>query len=146
MPAEWAMHSAALYTSYYLLVLLVYRPFIPPPNVQRINGKPQPPGAYPFPALSLCVNAAHSAVHIVRTQLDKKEFNIPSFLAVSHLSGAILLMNIWEVKKQDPNANVDKEIADVHTCLRALEIGKERWETASMFVLSHTTFTYDPVQ
>jgi len=61
------------------------------------------------------------------------EFNIPSFLAVSHLSGAILLMNIWETKKQDPDANVDDDIADVHTCLRALELGKERWEIASMF-------------
>jgi hypothetical protein len=128
------MQSATLYTSYYLLILLIYRPFIPPPNVKRINGIPQPPGAYPFPALSMCVHAAYSAVKIIRAQMDKGEFNIPSFLAVSHLSGAIILMNIWELKRQDPNVNVESDIADVHTCLRALEIGKDRWETASMFM------------
>lgn len=101
-------------------------------NVKRINGIPQPPGAYPFPALSMCVEAAHSAVKIIKTQMDKQEFNIPSFLAVSHLSGAIISMNIWEKKRLNPDVDVASEVADVHVCLKALGLALERWEAAFM--------------
>jgi len=43
------------------------------------------------------------------------------------------VMNLWEKKRQDPEVNVESEITDVHTCLRALEIGTKRWEIASIF-------------
>lgn len=130
----FASQSATLYTSYYLLLLLVYRPFIPPPNAARVNGKPEITEEYPFPALAICVSAARAGVRILERQIARGASNIPNLIAVAHLCGATLLVDVWESKKQNQKANVSDSVRDVQICLKALSLCSDRWESAALFL------------
>ncbi|KAF9256488.1 hypothetical protein L218DRAFT_966338 [Marasmius fiardii PR-910] len=109
--------SAALFTEYYFLQILIHRPFIP---------SPKRPSPLSFPSLAICTNAARSCSHIADTQRQRNGimfFNIGAVFS----SGIILLLNIWGGKRSgDPM----REMADVHKCMKALQSVESRWHSA----------------
>ncbi|KAG7089094.1 hypothetical protein E1B28_010803 [Marasmius oreades] len=110
--------SAALYTEYYFLQVLIHRPFIPSPK------KPSP---LSFPSLAICTNAARSCCHIAETQRQRNGRLWPFNIGAVFSSGIILLLNIWGGKRSgDPM----KEMADVHKCMQALRSVESRWHAA----------------
>ncbi|KIK66923.1 hypothetical protein GYMLUDRAFT_239127 [Collybiopsis luxurians FD-317 M1] len=99
--------SVHLYTHYYLVQILVHRPFI---------SSPKKPSPLSFPSLAICTNAARSASHVM---------DITAFTA-----GIVLLLNIWGGKRSGLSTDPNKEMADVHKCMQVLKASEKRWHSA----------------
>ncbi|KAL0564764.1 Gypsy retrotransposon integrase-like protein 1 [Marasmius crinis-equi] len=113
--------SAGLYTEYYLLQILIHRPFIPSPK------KPSP---LSFPSLAICTNAARSCSHIADIQRKRTGTLLPFSMGAVFSCGIILLLNIWGGKRSGLSADPAKEMADVHKCMEALRAIENRWHAA----------------
>ncbi|KAL0576320.1 Gypsy retrotransposon integrase-like protein 1 [Marasmius crinis-equi] len=109
--------SAMLYTHYYQLQIFVHRPFIAP-NKQR---------SVTFPSLAICTNAARSCSHVVEVLRRRKGFALPFTVAPAFTCGIILLLNIWGGKRSGWSSDPDKEMAEVHKCMKAARDCEERW-------------------
>ncbi|KAJ7647258.1 fungal-specific transcription factor domain-containing protein [Roridomyces roridus] len=140
---ELSNQSATLYTTYYLAEMLIYRAFIPP-----VSSAPAPsPGPHipaSFPALTYCITAARSSARIVEVQLARGWTNIPTLIAVSQLSAAILTLGIWDCKAKQQNESGDIKpplahtiatlLDDVSIFIGALEWAAGRWENCNTLV------------
>ncbi|KAE9398887.1 hypothetical protein BT96DRAFT_957454 [Gymnopus androsaceus JB14] len=109
--------SVMLYSHYYLVQILVHRPFIPSPK------KPSP---LSFPSLAICTNAARSASHIIRYSEKKRGYFTP---ISAFTAGIVLLLNIWGGKRSGLSTDPNKEMADVYKCMQALKASL-RWHSA----------------
>lgn len=143
----FSSQSAQIYTSYYLTLILIYRPFgtaqmmLPDNDVPRKTRKP-----FAFPADSICANAAHSATIILDTQVRRGSFSIPNMINVAQLCAAIQLMSFYAHKalkrNQEPESAVyaaekreqDRALEDVNRCMRFLELVEPRWIMARKFL------------
>ncbi|KAF8910393.1 fungal-specific transcription factor domain-containing protein [Mucidula mucida] len=125
--------SATLYTTYYLTQMLIYRPFIPAPMSNN--------STFPFPALSICTNAARSSARIIEEQLQRGLWNVPNLNAVSIVSASMLLVHVWDLKHKDRterengmdidppiSCTVDPLLKDINIFIRALEWSSHRYE------------------
>ncbi|KZS98644.1 hypothetical protein SISNIDRAFT_481356 [Sistotremastrum niveocremeum HHB9708] len=128
--------SATLYTTYYLELLLIYRPFIPPLTASSHLDKKELSSTYPFPALAICTSAARAGVRVLETQWGRGASNVPNLLAAAHLCGAILVMKVWQAKKEDRHADTSEWMSDIQKCLRALEVMQNRWYPAGPLLKS----------
>ena len=140
--------SAVLYTCYYLCVILIYAPFISPTTAptgdqQPTSDKRVSSANTPFPALAICVNAAHSAVRTFESQLRRGLSNIPNMLHAAQICTPILLLGFWDAKaklaEEDPNDSphsssrlraYERILGDIRKCINALEISEARWGMA----------------
>ncbi|KAF9064495.1 fungal-specific transcription factor domain-containing protein [Rhodocollybia butyracea] len=113
--------SAMLYTHYYLVQILVHRPFIPSPR------KPSP---LSFPSLAICTNAARSASHVIDVQRRRNGFLDPSAMISVFTAGVVLLLNIWGGRRSGLSTDPNKEMADVYKCMQALKVSEERYHHA----------------
>ncbi|KAI0080937.1 hypothetical protein K474DRAFT_1704231 [Panus rudis PR-1116 ss-1] len=114
--------SALLYSKYYQLQITVHRPFISTPN------KPSP---LSFPSLTICTNAARSAIHVMEVLYTRSE----SVLYHGHhkimfQAAIVLLLNIWGGRRVGLKLDPVKEMADVHKCMSMLKVMEERWPSA----------------
>ena len=149
---ELSVQSATLHISYYLTLMLIYRPLItmsPPPST-IISLKEDPselsPPTFPDanPAILICTNAAGSCARIVEVMLrdDVNKFYIPSVVNIAYVCAGFLSYMIWNLKAQEkaqrsecsgdvkpPVArSIEDHMADVHIFVRALEQTKLRWD------------------
>ncbi|KAF9223948.1 hypothetical protein BS17DRAFT_705117 [Gyrodon lividus] len=114
--------SSVLYTSYYLVQILIHRPFIPSPR------KPSP---LPFPSLAICTNAARSCTHVLDVYNRGSPYAAASFMQMpAYTVGVVLLLNIWGGKRSGLSINPLKEMADVDVCLSVLKRCEKRWHTS----------------
>ncbi|PCH39377.1 hypothetical protein WOLCODRAFT_29517 [Wolfiporia cocos MD-104 SS10] len=113
--------SALLYTNYYLLQILVHRPFIPSPR------KPSP---LSFPSLAICTNAARSCTHVLDIQYKRTGMPLYTGQMALFTCGIVLLLNIWGGKRSGLSTDPTKEMADVHKCMKMLKLLEPRWHTA----------------
>jgi hypothetical protein len=151
MPNEiFANQASTLYTSYYLCQVLIYRPFIPFPAISNDSSRPRVhPIAYPdfpFPAQAICINAAKSCARIVDAQLTRGVFNFPNLIAVSYISAALLLANVWDLKSKERTGQsghledvkpqhvqmIQTLLEDVTVFMKALEYAELRWDNAHL--------------
>lgn len=151
LPNEiFSTQASTLYTTYYLVQLLIYRPFIPFPAISNDPSRPRvSPIAYPdfpFPAQAICVNAAKSCARIVDAQMKRGFFNIPNLIAVSHISAAMLLTTVWDLKAKERASQtslsedikpqyiqmIQTLLEDVALFMKALEYTEMRWESAHL--------------
>ena len=144
--------SATLYTTYYLLLILVYRPFsttsafLPQPNQDVPTNNPAsgitPSKPFPFPADSIIASAAQSAIRIVEVQTGKGLSNIPNMLAVAQISAVTRLMGMHAAATSsagplDMKARLkerEKALGDVEKCIKCLEMAESRWIMARKFL------------
>ncbi|ESK85138.1 hypothetical protein Moror_3593 [Moniliophthora roreri MCA 2997] len=112
--------SVVLYTQYYLLQILIHRPFIP---------SPKRPSPLSFPSLAICTNAARSCCHIVDTQRKRKGFLLPMNQGAVFHAGIVLLLNIWGGKRSGLSTDPNREMADVHKCMQVLQTCEKRWHS-----------------
>ena len=148
---ELSVQSATLHVSYYLTLMLIYRPLITtsPPS-SSIPHKPYPPELSPpiFPdansAILICTNAARSCARIVEVQLRDGVNNsyIPSVINIAYVCAGFLSYMIWNLKAQEkalrsecsrdvkpPIAqSIEEHMADAHIFVTALEKTKLRWD------------------
>ncbi|KAF9223941.1 hypothetical protein BS17DRAFT_704855 [Gyrodon lividus] len=117
--------SSVLYASYYLVQILIHRPFIPSPR------KPSP---LPFPSLAICTNAARSCAHVLGTCNRASPFAAAPFMQMpAYTVGIVLLLNIWGGKQSGLSIDLSKEMADVDVCLSVLKRCEKRWHTSGRF-------------
>lgn len=113
--------SIFLYCSYYHLQILIHRPFIPSP------GKSSP---LAFPSLAICTNAARSISHILDSQYRHPE-NPMNHCTMSIFSAAIvLLLNIWSGRRSGISFDENKDLIDVHKCMKTLHELEKQWPFA----------------
>ncbi|KAG2018384.1 nuclear protein [Coprinopsis cinerea AmutBmut pab1-1] len=113
--------SASLYCAYYHIQILIHRPFIPSPN------KPSP---LSFPSLAICTNAARSCSHVVDMVQQRKIPPPPQVQMAVFTSGIVLLLSIWGGKRSGLSTDPNKEMVDVHKCMRMLRACEKQWHSA----------------
>ncbi|TFK27934.1 hypothetical protein FA15DRAFT_653244 [Coprinopsis marcescibilis] len=118
---EYFKQSVVLYTSYYHIQILIHRPFIPTPN------KPSP---LSFPSLAICTNAARSCSHVVDVYMQRMGEPLPQIHVAVFTSAIVLLLSIWGGKRSGLSSDPNKEMADVHKCMRVLRASESRWHPA----------------
>ncbi|KAF8339841.1 fungal-specific transcription factor domain-containing protein [Cantharellus anzutake] len=117
--------SAMLYSNYYLLRILVHRPFIP---------SPRKPSALSFPSLAICTNAARSCSHVVDALGQRCEHVQPHPLLAAFTSGIVLLISIWGAKKTGAMMDPNVHLKDVGKCLRFLQQAEADWNSSGRLV------------
>uniref|UniRef100_A0A0W0EWG7 Xylanolytic transcriptional activator regulatory domain-containing protein n=1 Tax=Moniliophthora roreri TaxID=221103 RepID=A0A0W0EWG7_MONRR len=110
--------SAVLYTQYYVLQIVIHRPFI---------SSPKRPSPLSFPSLAICTNAARSCSHIVDLQRRRKGFLLSMNRMAVFNAGVVLLLNIWGAKRSGLSTDPNREMADVHKCMQVLRVCEKRW-------------------
>ncbi|KIJ51520.1 hypothetical protein M422DRAFT_244680 [Sphaerobolus stellatus SS14] len=115
--------SSILYATYYYIQILVHRPFIPRP------GKPAP---LTYPSLAICTNAARSCSQVLEAYLTNKcdVGSAPFLMYYAFTSGLVLLLNIWGMRRQGDAEGPERQMFDVHRCMRFLKVAQERWHLA----------------
>lgn len=115
---------------------MIYRPFssfaeyVPHPDAPATTSK-----AFPFPADSICTNAAHSAIRILDVQLHNEVLHIPNVVSVAQICAAVQLMNLHTLLKLNKQHAVNSVVEDIGTCIRGLEMVQSRWIMARKFLL-----------
>ncbi|KAG2111269.1 fungal-specific transcription factor domain-containing protein [Suillus discolor] len=148
----FANQSVTLYTTYYLIHILIYRPFLPGSLRSLSNAAPH--ANMPVPCIAICVNAGKSCAKILRAQIQRGISNIPTLICGSHMCAAILLMNFWDLKWQERNQLQSGGVEDVKPTLavamaelledvsffiQVLEHLKPRWRNAEMYLKDLST-------
>jgi hypothetical protein len=152
----FAQQSAALFTTYYLLQILIYRPFVAPPctwsappgapagacAVQERHAHPH--AGFPFPAAAICGAAARALADIADQLVVRALGDAPVLITAAQLAAAVLVAYAWELKVRAQVARaadvkpaaanerpaVVSALADVEKVLHVLEAAKERWSSA----------------
>ncbi|KAF8896036.1 fungal-specific transcription factor domain-containing protein [Infundibulicybe gibba] len=117
--------STLLYCCYYQTQILIHRPFIPSPR------KPSP---LSFPSLAICTNAARSCSHIVdafrKRNCHSNLLPQAQVITCAFTAGIVLLLNMWGGKRAGLSSDPNKEMVDVHRCMRILRGCEDRWPMA----------------
>lgn len=144
---HFANQSVTLYTTYYLIHILIYRPFLPG-SLRSLSNAP-PHSNMPVPCVAVCVNAGKSCAKILRSQIQQGISNIPTLICGSHMCAAILLMNFWDLKWQERRQlqsggmeDVKPTLApamaelleDVSFFVKVLKHLRPRWRNAEMYL------------
>ncbi|KAG1816057.1 fungal-specific transcription factor domain-containing protein [Suillus subaureus] len=143
----FANQSVTLYTTYYLIHILIYRPFLPG-SLRSLSNAP-PHANMPVPCIGVCVSAGKSCAKILRAQIQRGISNIPTLICGSHMCAAILLMNFWDLKWQEREqlqsggmedvkptfaVAMAELLDDVSFFIQVLEHLKPRWRNAEMYL------------
>ncbi|KAJ7680543.1 fungal-specific transcription factor domain-containing protein [Mycena polygramma] len=111
--------SAVLHAMYYNLQITIHRPYI------------HQPGDLAFPSLAICTSAARSSIHVTDLWLNRvQHIALPHVQTGIFISGIVLLLNLFGVKRAGLPIDVGKELAHVSTAMRILKFHETRWQTA----------------
>lgn len=146
---ELSVQSATLHVTYYLTLMLIYRPLItmsPPSSSIPHKSYPSSPPIFPDAnsAILICTDAARSCARIVEVQLRDgvNNFYIPSVINIAYVCAGLLSYMIWNLKAQEKaqrsecsrnvkppiSQSIEEHMADAHVFVRALEQTKPRWD------------------
>lgn len=148
----FANQAAMLYTSYYLIQILIYRPFISFTSISNDASRPRAnPIAYPsfpFPALSICISAAQSCARIVDAQMKRGYAYIPNLINTASICAAVLMADVWDLKAKERTElslqledvkpryvqTIEARLEDVAVFMKALEGTESTWGNAHMYL------------
>lgn len=112
--------AAALHTNFHSLQIVVHRPFI---SLRRQRTST-------FPSLTICTNAARSAIRIMdiqyRRAMAEDRMKLPAIGTV-FVSGLMLLLSIWGAKRSGSTLNIGKDLAQVHQAIQMLLVIEPIW-------------------
>lgn len=141
----FSTQAAALYTTYYLVQILIYRRFIRQPSSSDNN--PSARSTFPFPAAEICVKAAESCARILDVQMTRGLGFIPNCIDVAHICAAILVADIWNLKCKDraqalqledvkPQSiqTIDARLQDISIFIKALKAVELTWDIAHTYL------------
>jgi len=97
----FATQSATLFLGYYLNQILIYRPFIPSVKSDAAAKPTSSRVRFPFPALSICLNAARTMIRILEAEMQAGFSNTPVIIRACQEAGGILITHIWRLKTHD---------------------------------------------
>ena len=125
--------AATLYTSYYLMQVMIYRPFTSyGPNSKERRKESYP--NFPFPASTICINAAKACARIINMQMRRDFSNVTNLISASYLP-AMLLMDAWKTdtknRVQSDTTKESMSILDaISVLIEALDFAALRWDSA----------------
>ncbi|OBZ67272.1 putative transcriptional regulatory protein C3C7.04 [Grifola frondosa] len=147
----FASQAATLHTTYHLVQILVYRPFISvrhamprgsllPQSYRKLSDRP----SLSSTALSICVNSAKAAAHILEIQVTRGMSNITNVIHVSFVCTGVLLVHLWDMIGRElsraPLSSPDEQAQTAHAfdalmgeisnLVDMLEEASVRWELA----------------
>ncbi|KAL1939894.1 hypothetical protein VTO73DRAFT_9594 [Trametes versicolor] len=100
----FASQAATLYTTYQLVQILIYRPFI---RIPRIPRGPQPARsplsrrqAFSQKALAICLSSARAGAYILDVQIQRGMSNLTNVVHVSFVCAGVLLTHLWDLIRQ----------------------------------------------
>ncbi|KAG7447076.1 uncharacterized protein BT62DRAFT_101750 [Guyanagaster necrorhizus] len=114
---EFLYQSAALYSIYYMLQILIHRPFLHTDSPLSI------------PSLVICTNAARSCSRILEVHMTRMKTVTPHIIMGAFTSGAVLAMNIWSGKRAGHASNA-KDLAGFDLCLAIFKDAADTWNVA----------------
>ena len=141
----FASQAATLYTTYHLVQILVYRPFI---RVPRMRSAAHPVSsersAFAHKALSVCLSSARAASYILDVQIKRGMLNITNVVHVSFVCAGVLLVHLWDLIRQygmsrgiasaETRAQMSHEISsvmgEIGDLMGRLEEVSAKWELA----------------
>ncbi|KAF5361133.1 hypothetical protein D9758_009054 [Tetrapyrgos nigripes] len=118
--------SAALWSTYYWLQILIHRRFIPRPGHS----------AHLLPSLAICVNAARSCIRVVEAHLRRRALAFGFHMIIYLFNSAMILaINLWRgINTQTPELDRKKEIADIYRCIDILRVYEPRYVVAGRLI------------
>ena len=140
----FASQAATLYTTYHLVQILVYRPFI---RVPRMRSAAHPVSsersAFAHKALSVCLSSARAASYILDVQTNRGMLNITNVVHVSFVCAGVLLVHLWDLIRQygtlrglsmEARLHMSQEISsvmgEIGDVMTRLEKVSSKWELA----------------
>ncbi|KAI1784087.1 fungal-specific transcription factor domain-containing protein [Ganoderma leucocontextum] len=141
----FASQAATLYTTYHLVQIIIYRPFIHIPRGRSLN-RPYSSqrSAFSQTALSICLNAARAGAYIMDVQTRRGMLNITNIIHVSFVCAGVLLVRLWDLIGQygtsrgivspEGRAQMSQEISsivgEIGDVMARLEEVSPKWELA----------------
>ncbi|KAI0028750.1 fungal-specific transcription factor domain-containing protein [Vararia minispora EC-137] len=114
---QFFWQSAHLFGYYYHLQMILHRPFI---TSSKQN-------TFYFPSLAICVNAARSCSHILGVQYTALNYRSQERAVAA---GTILMLGVWGAKRAGMAIDPEKEMEDVHKCMRMATHNERHWHAA----------------
>ena len=97
----FASQAATLYTTYHLVQIIIYRPFIRVPRGRSLSRSHSAQrSSFSQKALSICLTAARAGAHILEIQTRRGMLNITNVLHVSFVCAGVLLVYLWDLIRQ----------------------------------------------
>ncbi|KAJ7782338.1 hypothetical protein DFH07DRAFT_790295 [Mycena maculata] len=118
--------SAALYSAYYHVQILIHRPFI------RTRAD-QAPSSSTFRSLAICAAAARSCSHVVDVKSRRGFFPNSHTVKAAFDSAIVLLLNLSGGTRGGLSLDTDRELVDVYKCMGLLHQSERRWQNAGRF-------------
>ncbi len=141
----FASQAATLLTTYHLVQIITYRPFI---RIPRLRSLHRPISAqrsmFSQKALAICLNSARAGAHILDVQTKRGMLNITNVVHVSFVCAGVLLVHLWDLIRQygmargivspETRAHMSQEIssvmAEIGDVMARLEDVSAKWELA----------------
>lgn len=100
----FASQAATLYTTYQLVQILIYRPFIRIPRIPRGPHPARSPlsrrQAFSQKALAICLSSARAGAYILDVQIQRGMSNLTNVVHVSFVCAGVLLTHLWDLIRQ----------------------------------------------
>ena len=138
----FASQAATLYTTYHLVQILIYRPFIRVPRGLFLHSPyPTPHSVMSAKALSICLTSARAGAYILDVQTHRGMLNITNVLHVSFFCAGVLLIHFWDLMRQfasqrspEGRAYISQELSaamgEISDLMGRLEEVSSKWELA----------------
>ncbi|PBK76376.1 hypothetical protein ARMSODRAFT_223913 [Armillaria solidipes] len=84
------------------------------------------------PFLAISTNATRSCSHIEELQIRRNGGYFPSVSGLLSFNAGIVLISIWSARHSGLAIDVDKEMGDVHKCMRVLANLEMRYQNADV--------------
>lgn len=114
------MHAAILRLMYHRTQIVLHQAFTPAllgdTTLSPLSG----------PSLTICKHASQSVSHIMKALIARGGEVSASTSAIAFNAGILLLINAYGAKKLSPTANVNAQLEDVQTCVKAMEYSERR--------------------
>ena len=142
---RFGSQAATLYTTYHLVQILIYRPFI---HIPRGLSSSRPisarRSAFSHKAMSICLNSARAADYILDVQTKQGMLNITNIVHVSFVCAGVLLVYLWDLIRQygsqrgaasvEARSQMSQEISsvmgEIGDLMGRLEDVSSKWELA----------------
>ena len=138
----FASQAATLHTTYHLVQILIYRPFIHIPRGRMPHSPfPMPHSPMSQKAMAICLNSARATAHILDVQTHRGMLNITNVVHCSFVSAGVLLVHFWDLVRQyatqpssEARAFISQEISstmdEIGGVMARLEEVSAKWELA----------------
>ena len=141
----FASQAATLHTTYHLVQIIIYRPFI---RVPRPSSFHRPMSAqrsmFSQKALAICLNSARAGAYILDVQGKRGMLNITNVVHVSFVCAGVLLVHLWDLIRQygmsrgivsaEARTQMSQEISsvmgEIGDLMARLEDVSAKWELA----------------